>query len=291
MMNTISVIVLLLMAVLLVVLATTSAAAGGMRVLYDAKGSSCKTADLYGKPVQNTKIDVSAETQTAGTWCKLFEISAKTGYLKAGKKYAIDYAWAHGKATGTADESCWLRFVHSDFDGNRPGGLVCAVAKGVQQESEGYLRFENHGREGCHPVFTSDSPLECWVLVTQAQAGLKYVGLSMYEVTAELNCNEDLNVGYKSNCDDAQTLHTLTPVAGDSFDIKSGRGNCTLKAFEMCGVSACFGQISCTEDVMQPNACDHVSNGENSKVVPYRDVPVPPTTTMVLKISTYVAPA
>ena len=262
-----------------------------MRVAYDGKGSSCPTAELYGKPVQSPRIDCSAVSCTIGVWTKLFEISAKTGYLKAGKKYAIDFAEVHGKNDGVADESFWLRFVHSDFDGNRPGGLVCMIAKGGQMESEGRLRFEEHGAQGMHPVFDSDSPLECWAMCTQAEGGPLYVVLHLVEVQTTINANEDMNAGYKVDCDDAQTFHTLTPVAGDSFDIKSNRGNCVLKAFEVAGEHAVFGRISCTEDVMQPNACVHMSMGENCRVAGYRDVPIPPTTTMILEVATYVAAA
>ena len=257
-----------------------------MSIAYDAKGSSCLTSELYGKPVQ--AVRVAGATNSAGVWKQYTSLSAKLGDLKPGRKYAIDYVEVHGLNTGTTAIPMFLRFVHSDFDGNRPGGMVYAYTKGTPLLNESRLKFSEHGAAGLHPVFSSDSPLEIWGL-TFIDSGPKYIVVHVVEVTNSIACNEDLNAGYDATIADDQTISVLTPVAGDSFEVKSNRGNPVLKAFYATGSYVAFGRISCTDDIMQPSELWHASNGGNCILAPFRDVPLNPTSTMVLEINAYQA--
>lgn len=279
---------MLLLGVVIIIMATTSTGAAYMRTAYDAKGTYCKTAALYGRPVQIPRK--SGVDPTAGAWKEQFSISAKLGDLKAGKLYAVDRIEAHG-GVAIAVHGMLCRLKHSDFDGCRPGGMICSQLKGTQEgQGNESLEFDTHGIGGMHPVFSSDSPLTLELLSTAAIAPL-YWTIVCVEVAAAEKGSEDINAGYSSTLDDAQTFQTLAPVAGDSFEIASSRGNAVLKECGLFGVYVVYARISCTEDVMQPNALYITRNAYNSSEIrQFRNVPIPLTTTMTIELNSYVVP-
>lgn len=277
----------IILAVLFIVMATTSAGIAGIRVGYDGKGKSCLTSALYGKPVQSSRI--SGVTPTAGIWTAQTTgviFSAKGGQFRAGKMMAVDYIEAHGVSTGTVNVHGFVRLKHADFDGLYPGGKISSFVKGTQQNAANQMRFDEHGKGGQHPVFSTSSPLELYFISPQAVAPLYWV-MHFVEVGTGTLGGEDLMAGYKSDLDDAQTFATLSPVAGDSFEIKSDRGNAVLKEFIFSGLNVVFGRLSSNHDNFQPNALPHATAGYGCTVIPYRDVPVPNDETMILELASY----
>jgi hypothetical protein len=282
-----SILILIIFAVVVITMASTSAGVAGMTIAYNRQGKFCHTEALYGGSIQSRRD--AGVTPTAGIWTEQFYISSKLNHLKPGKMYAVDRIEAHGVSTGTALVEGYVRLRHSSFGGLRPGGKLVAEVKGTQSSAYQVLRFDQHGRNGCHPVFDSTTPLYVDWLSSVAVAPLYFV-VHMVEVNAYSIGQEDLNCAYKSNLDDAQTFATLTVVAGDSLEIRSDCGDAFLKVFDFVGLHTVFGRISSPQDNMMPNAIIYANTGAQCRVPPIRELRMSSTTTVTLELASYVAP-
>lgn len=282
-------------------MASTSVVNGLMRLAYDAKGRSCKTSELYGKARQH--VTVTGVAPVANTWVQqtgAAGLSAAHGDFKPGHFYAIDRVRSVGVVDATHGLGQFIRFVHSDFDGARPGGYIGLAPKGITYLSGGVLNptcgevleFEQHGKEGMHPVFSADSPLQMYVGAPAVNTAVEYVIEFVDMGTAAVGTNsiEDVAACY-ATCSDDQAFVVATPYPTDVYNVASDRGNCVLRAFNVAGISGVAGRLSAPIDNLQPNAIVVVRNLAGYTTMEFRDIPIARTTTITAELSSYVAAA
>lgn len=215
----------------------------GVMTFYDGSGQSLLAQNVGNKRALATYVTGAATT--ANVWSKAHAaggaISSQNGQLNTGHFYALKACYVQD-ANGVA-----VKFVHADFKGNTPGGMIARTAS----HRKAYLDFMHHG---ALPVFSASSPLDIYVYSEGTNTPIIVVELIDLGKGAEGATPgvEDFNLAMKAVTDGAG-LELLAVVAGDTLTIKDGHGQPYLCGYFITGTAPLRGQLTSTDKALQPN--------------------------------------